>query len=138
MNPLARQEKEVLEDSEEAKNWLLLQEKERLLSKNGKAKATVEPKTQESSAIDSLFGGEEEPISTTSTPVASVPLVVVVEKEKPKLGPPKRAKVGLAAMVANSKQPKLNTLEKSKLDWNKSIILFSLLFLLDGSVTLEY
>lgn len=124
--PMIRQEKEVLEDSEEAKNWLLLQEKERLLSKNGKGKSTiplVEPKSQETRAMDSLFGGEEESSSTTSAPVvASVPLVVE-PAIKPKAGPPKRAKGGLAAMVANSKQPKLNTLEKSKLDWNKSVML---------------
>lgn len=125
MDSIDRQEKEVLENSDEAKNWLLLQEKERLLFKNGKGKSSTPlstPKSQETSAMDSLFGGEEESTANSTSPVVTVPLVVE-PVTKPKLGPPKRAKGGLAAMVANSKQPKLNTLEKSKLDWNKLVVL---------------
>lgn len=96
-----RQEKEVEEDSVEGQAWL----------ESEKRKKDVKGKGVRS-AEDDLFGPEEPQEEKVGE------MVVVVEK--PKAAPPRRAKGGLAGMAAGlGKPPKLNTLEKSKLDWNK-------------------
>ncbi len=78
--------------------------------------------------IDALFGGDSAS-STSATPSASTsappPTDAAAPAPKPALsGAPKRKKAGgLAAMAASlsGKPAKLSTLEKSKLDWNKSV-----------------
>lgn len=75
-----------------------------------------------SAAEDALFGGADTgPESFTPTASVPAPTLAPVEPPKPKAGPPKRAKSGgLSSLAASLGKPaKLNTLEKSKLDWNK-------------------
>lgn len=65
--------------------------------------------------MDALFGGAEE--VREMIPKVEVPKVEETAIKRP---PPMRRKGGgLAALAAAGKPAKLNTLEKSKLDWNK-------------------
>lgn len=117
-----RQEKEVLEDSKEAKEWLARQA---LLKDTPTPKSTAAPpaSTAPTSAIDALFGAENS--STTAAPSASTSTAddkpaPPPKSAPPKAGPRKKAGGGLGALAASLGKPaKLNTLEKSKLDWNK-------------------
>lgn len=115
------QEKEVLEDSEEAKKWLAQQalKPTSTTSSSVKGKGVAIPSTS-TLAEDALFG--ESSSTSTSTPPIATATTEVASTSTPipaKIGPPKRAKGGLASLASLSKPPKLNTLEKSKLDWNK-------------------
>ncbi|KAI5481013.1 craniofacial development protein 1 [Pseudohyphozyma bogoriensis] len=113
------QEKEVLADSDEAKTWLA---KQATLPSTASTPAPLTPADDDkgkgkASSLDALFGPESD--SATSAPV---PAEDKPEPPKPKAGPPKRAKGGLGALAASLAKPaKLNTLEKSKMDWNKFV-----------------
>ncbi|KAM0752904.1 BCNT-domain-containing protein [Meredithblackwellia eburnea MCA 4105] len=126
------QEKEVLETSEEAKRWLAKQGKKNEVSSaagekpNGQPGSSTENKTSGIPSADALFGPEDITPSTGSAPSSSStpqnPITTTSDSLKPKLAP-KRAKAGgLAGMAAALAKPaKLNTLEKSKLDWNRFV-----------------
>lgn len=91
------------EDSVEGQTWL----------ESEKRKKDVKGKGVRS-AEDELFGPEVPKVEEVGVKVAVV--------EKPKAAPPRRAKGGLAGLAAGlGKPPKLNTLEKSKVDWNKYV-----------------
>ncbi|KAL8277130.1 hypothetical protein RQP46_010458 [Phenoliferia psychrophenolica] len=116
------QEKEVLADSDEAKAWLAKQPKPKQSlppppppqPSSSATTATAKGKAAE----DALFGSSadnDSPSLSLPSPIDAAP--------KPKAAPPKRAKSGgLSSLAASlSKPAKLNTLEKSKLDWNKFV-----------------
>jgi len=123
---LNRQDKKVPRNSQEAQNYFALHPE----SSSSSTLPAPKPSDPITSSLDALFGPESntsssitsaqpDPSSSTASPAPAPTL-------KPLSGPPKRKKVGggggLGAMAASlgvgSKPAKLNTLEKSKLDWN--------------------
>lgn len=131
-----RQEKEVLEDSKEAQDWLAKQKALGLpttpSSSSLSAQSTAPAPTAPTSAIDALFSLDDSAPASGTPPVASTstsssttePPAPVVPTPAPALkpapGPKKKKGGGLGALAASLGKPaKLNTLEKSKLDWNK-------------------
>ncbi|KAK4699496.1 hypothetical protein P7C70_g6764, partial [Phenoliferia sp. Uapishka_3] len=113
------QEKEVLEDSEEAKVWLAKQ-KSLPPASIAKSLPDLKGKGPSTSAEDALFGGAEEP--TDHTNITPTPPIAPLEPLKPKPGPKRAKSGGLSSLAASLGKPaKLNTLEKSKLDWKKFV-----------------
>lgn len=115
----------MLEDSKEAKEWL---GRQALLKDTAPPKSTADPPPKATtSAIDALFGADSEPSTSTaafnSTATPAKPTSPPAPTPKPapaKGGPRKKGGGGLGALAASLGKPaKLNTLEKSKLDWNK-------------------
>lgn len=105
-----------MEDSEEARVWREAQAFKGIPAVvpaqmgDSKGKGPAAP-----SAEDALFG-------VADSEAAALPPPKAPTLPPPKQAPPKRAKGGLSALSASlSKPPKLNTLEKSKLDWNKCV-----------------
>ncbi|GAA5893689.1 BCNT domain-containing protein [Sporobolomyces salmoneus] len=127
------QDKKVPRNSQEAKNYFALHPE----SSTSTSSATNPPAAQPSdtSSLDALFGPETTPSTSASTSTQkeeSEPIPSVPPPSKPPTlsggGAPKRKKAGgggLGAMAASlgvgGKPAKLNTLEKSKLDWNSYV-----------------
>ncbi|KAK4047149.1 hypothetical protein OIV83_005601 [Microbotryomycetes sp. JL201] len=117
---VVEQEKQVEHDSEEAKNWLATQKQTQPKPSHQTAAASTDATTNSIENQMAFSQSEHHPAtSETATPESAV------------LPPPPAAKPagrrpkpsgGLNALAAQLKKPaKLNTLEKSKLDWNKFV-----------------
>ncbi|GAA5990820.1 hypothetical protein JCM5350_005127 [Sporobolomyces pararoseus] len=139
------QDKKVPRDSQEARNYFALHpEALNSSSSTSSPASTIPPKPSDptSYSLDALFGPESESNTTPSATnnngesVSSASASPAPPLSKPPSaarpsGPPaaankrKKAGGGLGAMAASlgvgSKPAKLNTLEKSKLDWNQYV-----------------
>ncbi|ORY84152.1 bucentaur or craniofacial development-domain-containing protein [Leucosporidium creatinivorum] len=129
------QEKEVLEDSKEAQDWLAKQKALGLPTtpSSSSAPAAAAAPIASTSAIDALFGPDSSsadtpPVASTSTSTSAAPpasaesALAPAPAPKGAAGPKKKKGGGLGALAASLGKPaKLNTLEKSKLDWNKFV-----------------
>ncbi|GAA5999773.1 hypothetical protein JCM10207_005903 [Rhodosporidiobolus poonsookiae] len=121
------QEKLVARASAEAQAWLARYPSASATS-TGKPSAAPPASSTTTSSLDALFGPS--PSSSSSAPVPP-PASAEVPKPAPRPagGAPKRKAGGrLAAAAAKlgvGKAAKLNTLEKSKLDWNNQCVLMS-------------
>jgi hypothetical protein len=107
-----REEKEVWDDSEEAKAWLARRPERASSAAESDAKT---PRT-DASASATTVESSQSPIPSR-TPGGTPPTNV-----KPATGPkrPVRRKGNLESLAASLQKPKkINTLEKSKLDWDK-------------------
>lgn len=125
------QDKKVPRDSQEAQNYFALHPE---LSSKPAPSSPSKPASSDptTSSLDALFGPETTP-TNTSTPTSaepSNPPESAAPPPRPAASAPKRKKAGgggLGAMAASlgvgSKPAKLNTLEKSKLDWNSYVSL---------------
>ncbi|GAA5874636.1 hypothetical protein JCM16303_002933 [Sporobolomyces ruberrimus] len=123
------QDKKVPRDSQEAQNYFALHPE---LSSKPAPSSPSKPASSDptTSSLDALFGPETTP-TNTSTPTSaepSNPPESAAPPPRPAASAPKRKKAGgggLGAMAASlgvgSKPAKLNTLEKSKLDWNSYV-----------------
>ncbi|GAA6011992.1 hypothetical protein JCM11491_000128 [Sporobolomyces phaffii] len=121
------QDKKVARDSQEARDYFLLHPDAAVLpsaSAPAPPRAAADPTT---ASIDALFG----PDDSTSTPSTAAPPVdssAPTPAPAPAPAPAKRKRAGgggLGAMAASlgvgAKPAKLNTLEKSKLDWTSYV-----------------
>lgn len=76
-----------------------------------------------STSLDALFGPSPPDPAPAPSPSAAAPAPAPEEKSAPAAPPRRRAGGGLAGMAASlgvgKKPAKLNTLEKSKLDWDR-------------------
>lgn len=127
----SRQEKEVLADSDEAKAWLAKQKDSGTPvalppTNSGPPPAAVDVKGKGPiSAEDALFGttdsaSTQTPSAAASTSSSSTLPTPVPQPEPPKPAPRRAKGGGLSGLAAALGKPaKLNTLEKSKLDWKK-------------------
>ncbi|GAA5948037.1 hypothetical protein JCM3765_007080 [Sporobolomyces pararoseus] len=135
------QDKRVPRDSQEARNYFTLHPEALSSSSSTSSPAptvTSKPSDPTTSSLDALFGPESESTTTPSAnnnneSVSSSSASPAPSLSKPPsvapTGPPankrKKAGGGLGAMAASlgvgSKPAKLNTLEKSKLDWNQYV-----------------
>lgn len=107
---LNRQEKEVDEDSPEAIAYFSN------LSASKPTPPAPSTPTPSTSAIDALFGDSTEPSSAPSTSTVPAPA------PPPPKAAPRRPKSSLSSLASSLAKPsKLNTLEKSKLDWSSYV-----------------
>lgn len=123
----------MIEDSKEAQDWLAKQKALGLPttpSSSSAAAPSAAAPIASTSAIDALFGidgstsTDTPPVASTSTSPSAEPPAPVAPTPAPAPkaapGPKKKKGGGLGALAASLGKPaKLNTLEKSKLDWNK-------------------
>ncbi|GAA5912110.1 hypothetical protein JCM5296_000797 [Sporobolomyces johnsonii] len=139
------QDKLVPRSSAEAQAWLALHPesasaKPSQLAPSASSSATPAAKDPTTSSLDALFGPDSaDPCPPTSAPNPPAPeasssaspapastsaSASASPAPGPKGGPRKKAAGGLGALAASlgvGKPAKLNTLEKSKLDWNKYV-----------------
>ncbi|KAM0791580.1 hypothetical protein ACM66B_006024 [Microbotryomycetes sp. NB124-2] len=126
---VVEQEKQVEQDSDEAKKWLATQLPKKSYLKRTLDETTLSSSLTQQATSTSSSAPTTKPSSSSSAPAIASTSVVTSESaappSKPTLAPPRRPKAaggGLNALAAQLKKPpKLNTLEKSKLDWNKFV-----------------